>query len=129
MKILKDSVKNTVINMGNRCIIVVHNKKEFGPVIYQHWAVDPVDTIKEFKELMQDRKGDVSYCSARLIGILHVRTHGILSLGVWNLPKEFEQAIKDRLSGKDNNSINNYTHHDEGIYLIDCDDFSYIHVG
>ena len=107
--------------MGNRVVFHVHDGTEMSPSIYGHWAGSHwKEIINELRDLMENRKGDMAYAAARLVGIIHERTPGALSLGIWNAPErpsftEQRAAIMDK----------SYSHGDAGVILIDCRDFSY----
>ena len=70
--------------MGNRATIEIQDYSGDAPAyIYLHWNGSPeqvVDVVKAAAPRM--RKSDASYATARLIGELHNRIDGHLSLGV-----------------------------------------------
>ena len=111
--------------MGDRALIILTDSKktEMSPIIYSHWGGSSVPNyIEQAKQLMDTRLGDVSYGFARLIGIMHNNTSGNISLGGWNLPPKLKKALK---SG-DNKAILEFSHGDEGIFLVNVDDYSFI---
>lgn len=72
--------------MGDRALIQFKDKSgDFSPVVYLHWQGNSVGTLlEETMQLMKNRPGDVSYATARFIGICHTANVDSLSLGVWN---------------------------------------------
>jgi hypothetical protein len=105
--------------MGDRVLFIVHNKSageqvEYSPVIYGHNAgYKTAHYLDLLRKRMASRMGDVSYAAARLVGIIHEETPGNLSLGIWNLPEDFE-ATEDYLT--------EMSHGDAGVVLYDCVD-------
>jgi len=70
--------------MGNRATIIVTDKVNHDGVaaIYLHWAGEnAVEYLKV--ALPRMRRGDSAYSTARLIGEIHNRIDGNLSLGVY----------------------------------------------
>ena len=62
------------------------------PVIYMHWHGDiALDLLKATRELMDGRETDLSYVSARFIGVCHENIDGNLSLGMWNSAEELKK--------------------------------------
>jgi hypothetical protein len=123
--------------MGNRCVTIfvsnVGKNLEISPAVYQHWAGDKTDIINDIeavKALMGARTGDVSYTCARYIGILHAKDpNSNLSLGVYNTNPE------DYIAERNDNAIFTQTsyawgklsHGDEGVFVVNTDDFTYQH--
>lgn len=69
--------------MGDRALITVTDGKEFSPTCYLHWhGVDVPYILNDLHVLMENRRGDVSYTFARLVGICHELISGNMSLGV-----------------------------------------------
>ena len=70
--------------MGNRATIEIKDHLGDAPAyIYLHWGGSPdsvVDAVKAAAPRM--RKGDAYYATARLVGELHNRIEGGLSLGL-----------------------------------------------
>jgi hypothetical protein len=106
--------------MGNRCLFIFTdtNKAEVSPTVYLHWSPEPKKLIEQIKSFMGDRKGDVSYTAANFCYIARkaIGENEPLSLGIFETPRGLlndEAAIKD------------YSHGDEGVYIVNCDDFSY----
>lgn len=106
--------------MGDRCIMHVTNGKEIGPGVYLHWAggEDGVfSLVSDLRKRMADRTGDVSYASARLIGLAHESISGALSLGAWSLTAStYHTALREI-------SADSYSHGDVGVVLIDCNNW------
>lgn len=108
--------------MGDRVLFIVHNKSagdmevEYSPIIYGHnsgYAAPRL--LAKLHERMENRRGDVAYAAARLIGIMHESIPGNLSLGVWNLPEDFR---------KEAGYLTEMSHGDAGVVLYDCVDGS-----
>lgn len=108
--------------MGDRVVAHVFSLKdrEIGPAVYLHnGAYRFPRLVDELRDRMHDRRGDVSYASARLIGLAHEAIPGNLSLGTWNAPHEGDPVeCWEAITSED------YSHGDGGVVLINCDDFS-----
>jgi hypothetical protein len=105
--------------MGDRAIVIFHNKakNDYSPQVYLHWAGSSVeDYIKQLEKLMGDRRDDVAYQAARFVGICHDNNPGNISLGIINLPDACNSP--DAAFGK-------LSHGDNGVYLVDCSDYSF----
>lgn len=70
--------------MGHRVSVIFTDEETFGPPVYLHWNGDPdvLIYLDECRDLMDDRRGDIPYMTARFIGICHNNIPGNLSLGV-----------------------------------------------
>lgn len=96
--------------MGDRALVQFVTKDngkpfESGPVVYLHWhGGDVKQLLQETCDLMVGRASDVSYTTARFIGVCHLHTPGNMSLGVWN-----QHSV---ITGKD-------THGDAGCFIVD----------
>lgn len=121
--------------MGDRANIIVGSKSnnyEVSPCIYTHWGAEGVpQTIRELKELMSDRKGDVTYAAARLTGIIHSYHVSSRSLGISNVGEVLESVIKDVLLGEPIGPehmeiLRANSPGDGGLVIVDCDDFSWV---
>lgn len=99
--------------MGDRAIIVVKSDQEIAPcAVYLHWSgAAALDLVQTAIERMKGREGDVSYATARLIGICHEHVEGNLSLGVISAP-----SARNVLTGK----LDDYSHGDAGVIVWDC---------
>ena len=98
--------------MGDRALVILKSGTEYSPVMYLHWHAPQVQNyINRLKEVMTGREGDVSYAFARLLGIAHNDIDGNLSLGCWNLAKDFCEGDKAALKVM--------SHGDGGIYVVD----------
>lgn len=103
--------------MGDRALVILKVKTEYSPVMYLHWHAPQVQNyVSRLKEVMTGREGDVDYAFARLLGIVHNDIDGNLSLGCWNLPKDFSEANKQFLI--------RMSHGDGGIYVVNLEDYS-----
>jgi hypothetical protein len=99
--------------MGNRALIIFTDGEEYSPTTYMHWnGGDVAAALTELFTLMADRGTDISYGTARFLGILHDKMPGNLSLGCFNTPprpqgKSYEQWLTDM------------SHGDAGAILVD----------
>lgn len=95
--------------MGDRVLFQCHRAgKEFGPVVYGHWAgSEAPEIVSRLAQRMQGRGGDVDYSSARLVQeVLAECPDGNTGIGVWNAER--------LLTAED-------SHGDAGVVLIDVD--------
>ena len=109
--------------MGDRALIIVTDRRraEVSPVIYTHWGGSTVPAVLDDAwELMGDRTGNVGYAAARIVGILHERTPGNLSLGVWNTPQTIQSAIRSGDADDLADALEDYSHGNAGVVLYDC---------
>lgn len=119
--------------MGDRAILHIHDGESMGPAVYLHWcggAEGIEKLLAALRDRMGGRFGDVSYATARLIGLAHVEIEGCLSLGVWSVPDSaFIKARKDMLrqdapTHLDGRKRYPYSHGDFGVALVSCRDWS-----
>jgi len=104
--------------MGDRALVVFKEtselvgKTEYSPVIYLHWNGEDVPgLLQKTKKVMEGREHDLSYTSARFIGVCNNYLEGNLSLGMWNLPSNFNQwTKKEKIK---------YGHGDAGLIVVD----------
>lgn len=107
--------------MGDRVIFVLHNSSggaaasketqavDISPSIYAHWAGhEAPEILVALRNRMEGRPNDVPYAAARLVGILHERIPGNLSLGIWDGPTSLAEATSKE-----------YSHGDAGVILVD----------
>lgn len=97
--------------MGERILyqVVDRKKAEFGPVVYSHWGGEEAPTVtRALSNRMQDRIGDVSYASARLVQEAIGNSTGSTEFGIWNADGILQE---------------NDSHGDGGIVLIDANTF------
>ena len=98
--------------MGDRAIVHFYAPKdgaELSPAVYLHWSGSDVQSLlRETFELMRTRGADLSYTTARFIGICHTKLDGNLSLGVWNAPADGLKAARDP----------SYSHGDAGVFIV-----------
>ena len=100
--------------MGNRACIIFHNheRSSYGPNVYLHWHGGEVgELVKAVKARMGERLDDEAYTTARLIGLVHEMIPGNLSLGVFNLPADFDDEA---------GYLRGLSPGDAGIFLVDC---------
>lgn len=104
--------------MGNRALVVFHDGEDVSPVIYLHWGGSTVkDRLRECRELMRGRDGDVPYAAARFVGLCHAADpKSNLSLGIWNVPGKGRSA-ESRLRGIE-------SHGDAGVFEVDVRDWT-----
>jgi len=111
--------------MGNRLITIVYNKADVSPTIYEHWAniSESKKFLKEQFIVFADRKSDVEYFAGRLAGRLHrQRDAECCSFGLLNTPESIQEIVKDKTRWRE---LADYSHGDEGILLVNVDDFSF----
>ena len=120
--------------MGDRALIVFTEQEtidgekvtRFSPVTYLHNAGYEVTTLLEkTREVMEGRGADISYAPARFIGVCHEHIGGNLSLGVWNLPDDFEHWDTKRNANK---KID-YSHGDHGLIIVDVETWKFKQYG
>lgn len=108
--------------MGDRVVAHVFSRESWriGPAVYLHWGARGFPRLVDaLRARMDDRRGDVSYASARLIGLAHESIPGNLSLGTWNAPHAGNPVeCWEAITSED------YSPGDGGVVLIDCGDFS-----
>lgn len=102
--------------MGDIAIIFCKSDKtkEISPAIYLHWSGDKVAEYL-FAAEKRMRQGDVSYATARLIGILHEKIKGNLSLGVFSVDfcsDKYEEQLKE---------LKMMSSGDAGVFTVDID--------
>ena len=69
--------------MGNRALVIFHDKYRISPTVYLHWHGGEVPAIlRELTEYMTGPHGDAEYAAARFAGLCHTRINGNLSLGI-----------------------------------------------
>ena len=109
--------------MGDRAVIVIKSAEgDVGPAVYLHWnGSDAPALLQRLKALMTDREGDVSYATARLIGLAHEMIPGNLSLGVFALKPDEVKAIR-RGNVHDMEAI---SHGDAGLIVVDASTFDW----
>ena len=93
--------------MGDRCIILIEDSHGLNDAAcYLHWAgSEAIELIKEAIPCM--RKGDSTYSLARLIGFLHTKIKGNLSLGCFGI--DVQKPLSDISNG------------DAGIVVYNCE--------
>jgi len=108
--------------MGDRCLVLLTDGKEVSPTIYLHWAGEgTTGFIKELKELMKDRTGDIQYAAARFTGICHSHDIGCTGLGLWNTTESDKKAVIER----DESALKEMSHGDAGVIVVNVDDFTW----
>lgn len=113
--------------MGDRALIHFHDGKEMSPCIYLHWGGESVPALlAKTRERMDSRGGDVSYTTARCVGIAHEESDGNLSLGVWNGPDQDYAKARAAMVKYEPYEWDKtrkhfpYSHGDAGVFLVDC---------
>lgn len=117
--------------MGDRALVVFKNSstEEASPTVYLHWHGRDVPLLlRELKELMRGREGDVEYACARFVGICHAHISGNMSLGIWNTPNDIRLCIHSN-DPADLKNIADYSHGDAGMVVVDVADFSWVAYG
>ncbi len=96
--------------MGDRALVQFVFRKEKSPVVYLHWnGFEVGDWLKELKDLMYGREGDLQYTAARFVGICHTHITGNTGLGVWDT-----YAVLTEVD----------SHGDFGIAVVDLSDWT-----
>lgn len=104
--------------MGDRALVIFTDKKEVSPAVYLHWSGNRVpEFLEEHRELMKDRRGDVSYAAARFTGLCHTKIPGNLSLGLFDVPKTVQTAIKSDVPTL--KALQGFSHGDAGVVIVD----------
>lgn len=106
--------------MGDRALTIITNtdRTEFSPVIYAHsMGYKMPEYLQELSEMMQNRRGDIAYSFARLVGIMHADIPAPLSLGAWSLNDNEIQAIK----ADPEKWASAYSHGDAGVIFYCAD--------
>jgi hypothetical protein len=91
--------------MGDRAIIVVKGKDGYTPGVYLHWGGSHVvELLRDAQGRM--RQGDSSYAIARICGVAHEGTPGVLGLGIIPGPTEGD-------------TWESYTQGDSGVAVVE----------
>lgn len=120
--------------MGDRVLVIFHDKQEVSPVVYLHWGAEGTPALlKKHAEFMKDRKGDVQYGAARFVGLAHAEVPNLATgIGIWNL----EEGQRDAVMAVTDEEFGGYkptaeklvadmSHGDGGVVLVNVDDFSW----
>jgi hypothetical protein len=100
--------------MGDRVIVVLtetNNKtrKPFFAAIYFHWlGGDVIPLLKDAGKFM--RRGDASYASARICGVIHAARPGTLSMGLIEGPDSLDPV-----------DLGHFSHGDAGVVVLDME--------
>ena len=105
--------------MGDRVLYQVHAPAQnaFGPVVYAHWGGnDAPAVVRRLAARMATRRGDVDYCTARLVQFVieAADPDSNVGVGVWNT---------DHLLTADD------SHGDAGVVLINAHDGTAQYIG
>ena len=113
--------------MGDRALVIFKDRNgEYSPVTYLHWSGYAVPTLlAEHKKLMDGRFGDLSYATARFIGICHEHVDGNTSLGCWSL----EEGDVKGLKACEETFCEGYSHGDAGVFIVDVGDMTWKQYG
>jgi hypothetical protein len=105
--------------MGDRALIIFHDKDTISPSVYLHWHGDAVpEVLRELAEYMQGRYGDAQYAAARFTGLCHRRIGGNLSLGI--MSNQLRHADLGDEAALEAMSPGN-----AGVVVVDTGDFSW----
>jgi hypothetical protein len=105
--------------MGNRALIIFHDKDTISPSVYLHWLGDAVpEILRDLAEYMKDRYGDAEYAAARFTGLCHMRISGNLSLGI--VRNALTRADLDNAS-----ALAAMSHGNAGLVVVDTRDFTW----
>jgi len=103
--------------MGDRAIIYVRHGNDWAVAgVYTHWSGSFIKEILEEAAPVM-RKGDPDYAMARLIGVIHNRLDGALSLGLVGYP-----TTKPPHSSTTYNTVEQWERWspgDAGIFIVD----------
>lgn len=127
--------------MGDRALVVFTDGEEVSPVIYAHWAGDAIpELLATHRDLMKDRRGDVSYAAARFCGLLHEHVPGNLSVGLFTTPPVEQQAVtilanpypewwtKEQMEASDkaySRILEEYSHGDAGLIVVNVKSYTW----
>ncbi len=109
--------------MGDRAVIIFTDGTEISPVIYLHWHGSNVPALLEqHKELMASCGADLQYAAARFVGIVHATMPDEnVSLGMWSA----EQNTRDAVLARNETELNQISHGDAGLVIVDVNDYSW----
>ena len=58
--------------MGDRALVIFHDKYRISPSVYLHWHGNAMpEILRELAEYMKGRYGDAQYAAARFTGLCH----------------------------------------------------------
>ena len=105
--------------MGDRALVIFHDKHRISPSVYLHWYGSEVpEILRELAEYMTGRHGDAEYAAARFTGLCHRRIPGNLSLGL----------MSNRLRRSDLADaavLEEMSHGNAGVVIVDTGDFTW----
>jgi hypothetical protein len=105
--------------MGNRALIIFHDKDLISPTVYLHrHGGDVPALLGELAEYMKGRHGDAEYAAARFTGLCHRRISGNLSLGI--MRNALHRADLD-----DAAALEALSPGDAGLVVVDAGDFTW----
>ena len=105
--------------MGNRALVIFHDKYRISPTVYLHWHGSEVpEILRELAEHMKGRYGDAEYAAARFTGLCHRRIGGNLSLGI------MVNRLRHADLG-DEATLKAMSHGDAGLVIVDTGDFTW----
>jgi hypothetical protein len=105
--------------MGNRALVIFHDKYRISPTVYLHWHGGEVPgLLRELAEYMKGRYGDAEYAAARFTGLCHQRIPGNLSLGIMANPLRHGDL-------GDAATLAALSHGDAGVVVVDTADFTW----
>lgn len=108
--------------MGDRALIIFKNCYSVSSTVYLHWGgIDAEGYIETLRRLAGDEELTPGYAAARLIGIAHQDTPGVMSIGVYNTSDELADSI---LKG-DGDQIAEQSNGDAGIVIVSTKDYSW----
>ena len=105
--------------MGDRALVIFHDKYRISPGVYLHWHGDQVPALlAELAEYMKGRYGDAAYAAARFTGLCHRRIDDNLSLGI--VSNQLRHADLGDAAELDEMSPGN-----AGVVIVDTGDFTW----
>lgn len=109
--------------MGDRALILFHDRYRISPTVYLHWHGDQVpEILRDLTETMTGRYGDAEYAAARFTGLCHQRIPGNLSLGL--MRHTLRHADLDNPA-----VLRSLSHGDAGVVIVNTDDFTWTAYG
>lgn len=105
--------------MGDRALVIFHDRYRISPTVYLHWHGGQVpEILRELAEYMTGRYGDADYAAARFTGLCHQRIPGNLSLGL--MANRLRRADLD-----DAAVLKALSQGDAGVVVVDTGDFTW----
>jgi hypothetical protein len=105
--------------MGDRAMILFHDRSAISPTVYLHeHGNDVPGLLGELAEYMKGRYGDAEYAAARFTGLCHRRISGNLCLGI------MRNALRRR-DLDDATALQAMSPGNAGLVVVDTGDFTW----